>query len=71
MNLMNTLRMGSFPHDRRCVQTRHETTFVPPSTRIHHLMTFMRYYEGKYAYNVWNRLYEQYLGECWMGYYCV
>ena len=28
----------------------------PPHTRIHHLMTFMRYYEGKYTY-VWNRLY--------------
>ena len=34
-------------------------------------MTFMRSYEGKYAYNMWNRLYEQYLGEYWIGYYCV
>ena len=43
----------------------------PPHSCIHHLMTFMRYYEGKYIYNVWNRLYQQYLGEFWMGYYCV
>ena len=42
----------------------------PPHSCIHHLMTFMRY-EGKYIYNVWNRLYQQYLGEFWMGYYCV
>ena len=35
----------------------------PPYTRIHHLMTLMRHYEGKYTYYVWNRLYEQYLGE--------
>ena len=42
-----------------------------PHTRIRHLMTFMRYYEGKYTYNVWNRLYAQYLGEYWIGYYCV
>ena len=43
-----------------------------PNTSINHLMTFMRYYEGKCTYNVWNRLYEQYFREnYWIAYYSV
>ena len=42
----------------------------PLHDRIFHLMTFMRYYDGKYTYKTWNHLYTQYLHKYWVTYHC-
>ena len=42
----------------------------PLNNHIFYLMTFMRYYDGKYTYTTWNHLYTQYLHKYWVIYHC-
>ena len=42
----------------------------PLNNHIFYLMTFMRYYDGKYTYMTWNHLYMQYLHKYCVIYHC-
>ena len=41
----------------------------PIRTRIFHIMTFMRFYKGRYTKYVWQQLYLQYFSNTWLLYY--